>query len=124
MAYRIVDPKLCLQTLDPSEIDRHIERVTHVDMASAAQGTDLMSSNQSEMTKIEDKPRVPFAKYIQDMVKTKLAEDLKEIGIELMRLNIESLDVVDQEVKRRMNEQSSRLNDMNIKVKEQESEKE
>lgn len=57
------------------------------------------------------------------MVKLKLAEDMKEIGIELVRLNIESLDIVDQEVRRRMNEQSSRLNDMSTKVKEQEAEK-
>lgn len=125
VAYRINDPKLCMKVLTPDEIDRHIERVTHVDMAAAAQGTNMQTIEQSDMTKIENNSdRVPFSKHIQDMVKVKLSEDMKEIGIELVRLNIESLDILDAEVRKRMNVQSSRLNDMTTKIKEQEAEKE
>lgn len=125
MAYRITDPKLCLTYLTPDDIDRHIERITHVDMASAAQGTNMQAIEQSDMTKIENSSeRVPFSKHIQDMVKVKLAEDMREIGLDLVRLNIESLDIIDAMVQKRMNEQSTRLYEMTTKIKEQEAEKE
>lgn len=63
MAYRVYDPKMCLKSLMPDEIDRHIERITHVDMASAAQSTNLQTIQQSDQTKINDeKSRVPFSK--------------------------------------------------------------
>jgi hypothetical protein len=63
VAYRVYDPKLCLKSLMPDEIDGHIMRVTHVDMASAAQSTNLQVMQASDQTKVNDeKSRVPFSR--------------------------------------------------------------
>lgn len=78
-------------------------------MAAAAQETNLQNQQTSTMTNIETKSRDSFLQNILDFVKKKLAMDLEEIGIELIRLNIESLDIVDKDVNRKIIEQSYKL---------------
>ncbi len=116
VTYRITDPKKALQSLKSrAEIERHIETLVNADMGNAIGNTTsshLMSSEQSKarrpvegkeegQEKSSDNPA-----FWQDKVKNTLHEDLLEVGIELGRLNIEETFILDESVRKKMEEQS------------------
>ncbi|MDQ8040041.1 MAG: hypothetical protein REH83_06495 [Rickettsiella sp.] len=120
VAYRITNPILALQNLEPTEIDKHIEYVTHVDMAVAGQKTSLqgiqssddLSANTSRVSRDNAPPPAynqVFISVWQDLVKAELTKHLKEYGIELVRLNIEEIKILDKEVEKKISEQSYRV---------------
>jgi regulator of protease activity HflC (stomatin/prohibitin superfamily) len=124
VAYRLANPALALQKLDPTEIDKHIEYVTHVDMAVAGQKTSLqgiqssddLRANSSGLNRNDNgAPTAPpaynqvFISVWQDLVKAELTNHLKEYGIELIRLNIEEITILNKEVEKKISEQSYRV---------------
>jgi regulator of protease activity HflC (stomatin/prohibitin superfamily) len=118
VTYKITDPKLALKELKSrAEIERHIETLVNADMGNAIGNTTsshLMSSEQSKARlPIEEEEKEdglgksvenPF--FWQDKVKNTLHEDLLEVGIELGRLNIEETFILDESVRKKMEEQS------------------
>lgn len=120
VAYQIVNPGLVLSKLSPREIDEHIRHVTHVDMAAAGQETSLQNIQSTDITKIPSSrpepsadPHIPsappFIRTWQDLVKGKLSKDLEEYGIELVRLNIEEIKILDPAVEAKLSEQAHRV---------------
>ncbi|MES2141277.1 MAG: SPFH domain-containing protein [Pseudomonadota bacterium] len=129
VAYRIFNPVLALQNLEPTEIDKHIEYVTHVDMAVAGQKTSLqgiqssddLQTNSSRTSDLSTSSPPPdynqvFISVWQDFVKAELTTHLKEYGIELVRLNIEEIKILDKEVEKKISEQSYRVAEANAKL--------
>lgn len=120
VAYRIVDPKLAIQKLGPTGIDGHIEHITHVDMARAGQETslqgiqsssDLKIDAVSETSELENDGNPPAYHQIylstwQESVKERLEKDLKEYGIQLVRLNIEEINILNKEIENEMARQA------------------
>lgn len=120
VAYRIIDPKLAIGKLGPKGIDGHIEHVTHVDMARAGQETSLQGIQASSDVKIDattstagqengDNPPSYHQIYLstwQESVKKQLEKDLKEYGIELVRLNIEEINILNKDVEEQMANQA------------------
>lgn len=119
VAYRIIDPKLSIEKLGPTGIDGHIEHVTHVDMARAGQETSLQGIQSSSDLKIvkqstsesenDDNPPAYHQIYLstwQESVKKQLEKDLKEYGIELVRLNIEEINILNKDVEKEMGKQA------------------
>ncbi len=121
VAYRISDPKLAIEKLGPTGIDGHIEHVTHVDMARAGQETSLQGIQSSSDLKIDaaagtssasendDNPPAYHQIYLstwQESVKKQLEKDLKEYGIQLVRLNIEEINILNKDVENEMGKQA------------------
>ena len=120
VAYRITDPKLAIDKLGPTGIDGHIEHVTHVDMARAGQETSLQGIQSSSDLKIdavqgtsqsENDANPPAYHQIylstwQESVKKQLEKDLKEYGIQLVRLNIEEINILNKDVENEMGKQA------------------
>jgi regulator of protease activity HflC (stomatin/prohibitin superfamily) len=119
VAYRIIDPKLAIEKLGPTGIDKHIEHVTHVDMARAGQETSLQGLQSSSDLKIDatagtsesanDNPPAYHQIYLstwQESVKKQLEKDLKEYGIQLVRLNIEEINILNKDVENEMGKQA------------------
>ncbi len=114
VTYHIEDPKLALQKLQSrQEIERHIERLVNADMGNAIGNTAFWNLLTSEQTKAQlpeeampgDHPPKPPVHW-QDRVKNQLKEDLMEFGIVLGRLNIEETMILDESIRRQMEEQS------------------
>ena len=130
VTYCISDPKLALQNLDLSAIDKLIEDVTHCDMGIAAKKNSLQSTDDLKVNRGEDNtvsssdlPVNPpaynqiFASNCwQDAVKDELTKDLKSYGIELIRLNIDEIKILDPEVEKKMSEQSYRVAEANANL--------
>lgn len=120
VAYRIADPQLAIEKLGPTGIDRHIEHVTHVDMARAGQETSLQGIQSSSDLKIDatgdtsaaendNNPPAYHQIYLstwQESVKKQLEMDLKEYGIQLIRLNIEEINILNKDVENQMGKQA------------------
>jgi regulator of protease activity HflC (stomatin/prohibitin superfamily) len=123
VAYRIFDPRLAIEKLGPTGIDDHIEHVTHVDMARAGQETSLQGIQSSSDLKIDskspgstenesstnDNPPAYHQIYLsawQESVKKQLEKDLKEYGIQLVRLNIEEINILNRDVENEMGKQA------------------
>ena len=119
VAYQIIDPKLAIEKLGPTGIDKHIEHVTHVDMARAGQETSLQGIQSSSDANIDattgssesanDNPPAYHQIYLstwQESVKKQLEKDLKEYGILLVRLNIEEINILNKEVENEMGKQA------------------
>lgn len=120
VCYRIKDPSKVLKHLDFKDIKRHIEFVVNTDMGKAIQRTSiqhLLASDQStaglpgyagetlpDTVAEDDVSRKP--RFWQDEVKTQLKSDLDELGIELIRLNIEEATILDEEIKKEMSKQA------------------
>ncbi|TLY48187.1 MAG: hypothetical protein E6K54_02825 [Gammaproteobacteria bacterium] len=119
VAYQIIDPKLAIEKLGPTGIDKHIEHVTHVDMARAGQETSLQGIQSSSDLNIDatagtlessnDTPPAYHQIYLstwQESVKKQLEKDLKEYGILLVRLNIEEINILNKDVENEMGKQA------------------
>ena len=117
VAYRIIDPKLAIEKLGPTGIDKHIEHVTHEDMARAGQETALGNQSSSDL-KIDaaartsdsanDNPPAYHQIYLstwQESVKKQLEKDL-EYGFQLVRLNIEEINILNKDVENEMGKQA------------------
>ncbi len=118
VAYRISDPEKALRHLnDTAGILDHIENVATVDMGKAIQ----QCSSQEFLCFYQTKPTTPTAQsqnanipsapplqHFQDIVKDQLSHDLREYGIELVRLNIETPKIMDTDIAKKMSEQSLR----------------
>jgi regulator of protease activity HflC (stomatin/prohibitin superfamily) len=108
VAFKINDPELAITKLGKDGILPHIENVAFADMGKAIQ----LSTLQEVMYFTQNKPiNAPNSspqpvQTIQDQVKTNLAKDLLEYGIELVRLNIETIKVLDEEIARKLAGQS------------------
>ncbi|KAK5582663.1 hypothetical protein RB653_004248 [Dictyostelium firmibasis] len=105
VAFRIVDPQLALTKLGKEGIINHIENVSFADMGKAIQ----LSTLQEIMYFHDTKPSTNFddsVQTIQDRVKSHLARDLLEYGIELARLQIETIKVLDIEIAKKLAGQS------------------
>ncbi|KAN0049903.1 hypothetical protein ACTA71_003001 [Dictyostelium dimigraforme] len=105
VAFRIVDPQLALTKLGKEGIVNHIENVSFADMGKAIQ----LSTLQEIMYFNDTKPSSTIdesVQTIQDRVKSHLARDLCEYGIELARLQIETIKVLDIEIAKKLAGQS------------------
>ncbi|KAK5582662.1 hypothetical protein RB653_004247 [Dictyostelium firmibasis] len=105
VAFRIVDPQLALTKLGKEGIINHIENVSFADMGKAIQ----LSTLQEIMYFNDTKPSAnsnETVQTIQDRVKSHLARDLLEYGIELARLQIETMKVLDTEIAKKLAGQS------------------
>eukprot|EP01133_Synstelium_polycarpum_P010734 gene10734-12493_t len=107
VAFKIVDPEMAITKLGKDGILPHIENVSFADMGKAIQ----LSTLQEVMYFTNTKPGVvpgsdESVQTIQDRVKTNLAKDLFEYGIELARLQIETIKVLDTEIAKKLAGQS------------------
>lgn len=113
VAFSIMDPELALIKLKNIEgILLHIENIAKVDMGKAIQkctSQQFLSSYQTkpESSKmdstLEEKKSV---RTYQDEVRDLVAKDLKEYGIELIRLNIETPKILNQKIANEMEQAS------------------
>jgi len=112
VAYQIIDPLMALTVLrDEEGILKHIENLAVTDMGKAIQQSssqEFLSFYQTQPKKGEANPFTnpnPILHY-QDIVKKQLADDLKDYGISLIRLNIETPKIMDAEIIKSMEKQS------------------
>lgn len=118
VAYRIADPEKALRHLnDTAGILDHIENVATVDMGKAIQQCSsqeflcFYQTKPTASTPLSQNVNIPSAppiQHFQDIVKDQLSQDLKEYGIELVRLNIETPKIMDTDIAKKMSEQSLR----------------
>jgi len=105
VAFKITDPEIALTKLGKEGILPHIENIAFADMGKAIQANsaqEVLFSSQSKIDPISD----PSSLTIQDSVRKNLARDLEEYGIELLRMNIETLKVLDEEIAKKLSGQS------------------
>lgn len=116
VAYKIRDPKCAFSLLTDNEgILTHIENLATVDMGKAIQqcsSQDFLSFYQTrpmtgQHSYISDQSGAPVM-HFQDVVKQQLSDDLREYGIELVRLNIETPKIIDPELARSMSAQAQK----------------
>ncbi|EKD70214.1 MAG: hypothetical protein ACD_46C00599G0003 [uncultured bacterium] len=123
VAYRIRDPQLVLSILGRDGIIPHIENLATADMGKAIQqcsSQEFLSFYQTKPPKEDGASKLeralidpPKAESFQDIVKNQLSKDLKEYGIELVRLNIETPKIMDNEIAKKMSEQSLKTAEAN-----------
>lgn len=111
VAFKITDPELAITKLGKDGILPHIENVSFADMGKAIQ----LSTLQEVMYFTQNKPGVhnqgeedsaESGQTIQDRVKSHLAMDLADYGIQLSRLQIENMKVLDTEIAKQLAGQS------------------
>ena len=115
VAFKITDPEIAITKLGKDGIISHIENVSFADMGKAIQ----LSTLQEVMYFTQNRPQKPNAdgstppppadfsmQTIQDRVRTHLARDLSDYGIELARLQIETMKVLDTEIAKKLAGQS------------------
>uniref|UniRef100_A0A6B2L102 Band 7 domain-containing protein n=1 Tax=Arcella intermedia TaxID=1963864 RepID=A0A6B2L102_9EUKA len=106
VAFRIKDPETAITKLGKDGILPHIENIAFADMGKAIQ----LSTLQEVMYSSQNKPSVDHddshTLTIQDQVKKHLARDLEDCGIELARMNIETMKVLDEEIAKKLAGQS------------------
>lgn len=111
VAFKITNPELAITKLGKDGILPHIENVSFADMGKAIQ----LSTLQEVMYFTQNKPGVhnhgeegsaESGQTIQDRVKSHLALDLADYGIELSRLQIENMKVLDTEIAKQLAGQS------------------
>jgi len=118
VVYRIKNPTLAITHLgNMQDIEKHIETVATVDMGKAIQkctSQEFLSFNHNNATKIAEisdlSAENPFVAppdlHYQDEVKKHLAKDLKDYGIELVRLNVETPKIMDTDIQKQLENQS------------------
>nr|AAB66554.1 vacuolin B [Dictyostelium discoideum] len=106
VAFRIVDPEIALTKLGKEGIINHIENVSFADMGRAIQLSTLQEIMYFNDTKPSANSTNETVHTIQDRVKSHLARDLCEYGIELARLQIETMKVLDSEIAKKLAGQS------------------
>jgi regulator of protease activity HflC (stomatin/prohibitin superfamily) len=109
VAFKIVDPECAITKLGKEGIIPHIENVSFADMGKAIQ----LSTLQEVMYFTQNRPKTPAPgtvddqlQTIQDRVRNHLARDLADYGIELARLQIETMKVLDTEIAKKLAGQS------------------
>jgi len=123
---------------DEQGILKHIENLAVTDMGKAIQ----QSSSQEFLSFYQTQPKKgdvnPFTNpnpilHFQDIVKKQLADDLKDYGISLIRLNIETPKIMDAEISKSMEKQSilsaeanakEGVIEQNFRIKKREAEQE
>ncbi len=109
VVFDIVDPELALKTLGSERnIIDHIENIASVDMGMVVQqcsSSDFLRSAQTKPLGKREKGKEHGDTY-QDEVRQKLAEDLREIGIRLVRLNFETPKILDAQIAKEMEQQA------------------
>jgi len=103
VAFKISDPPKAITKLGKDGILPHIENIAFADMGKAIQANSAQEVLFSSQTKID---KDQHSVTIQDQVRKNLAKDLEEYGIELLRLNIETLKVLDEEIAKKLSGQS------------------
>ena len=111
--FEIRDPKLTLETLgNERNIIDHIENVASIDMGMVVQGcssSDFLRSKQTKPVLEREKGKEKCdnsAQTYQDEVRDKLAKDLDEIGIRLVRLNFETPQILDPKIAHELEQQA------------------
>jgi len=90
VAFSVSNPEVAITKLGRDGIFPHLENVSFADMGKVIQ----LSSLQEVM--LSSQKIGTGAQSFQDQVKSSLKKDLKEYGIQLNRLNIESMTVMDK----------------------------
>lgn len=110
VVYEIIDPKITLTRLKKDDIINHIENIVVADMGRVIQSCSSSDFQKTSQTVVKDATKVEnmaifqsqsaptFYAHLQDEVKNKLAEDLKDWGIRLVRLNIETPKILDKTI--------------------------
>lgn len=118
VVYEIFDPKITLTRLKKDDIINHIENIVVADMGRVIQScssSDFQKTSQTtakDATKLENnaifqtQSTPTFYAHLQDEVKNKLADDLKDWGIRLVRLNIETPKILDKTIADEMSKNS------------------
>jgi hypothetical protein len=114
VVFEIENPLETLTRLRKESIIPHIENLVVADMGMVIQSSssvDFLKSNQTQAKPIgkdvdllTDKPEKQFYQYLQDKVKNQLAQDFREYGIKLIRLNVETPKVLDNNIATKMAE--------------------
>ncbi len=117
--YEIADPDKVLQNFSFDMIVRHIENTAVVDMGKAIQGHtsgDFLASSGSirqqesadskEEVKDVIQPSAPIMQSLQDEVMKSLSSDLRQVGIHLIRVNVELPTIIDKKIAEQMGQQS------------------
>ncbi|EGG23533.1 vacuolin B [Cavenderia fasciculata] len=109
VAFKIIDPELAITKLGKEGIINHIENVSFADMGKAIQLSTLqevMYFHNTKPSKKTENSHEEAIQTIQDRVKGNLANDLLEYGIELCRLQIETIKVIDADIAKKLAGQS------------------
>lgn len=111
VAFEITDPEMALTKLGKEGIISHIENVSFADMGKAIQLSTLQevmyfTQNRPNSSGGSPAPGQEAIQTIQDRVRNHLARDLAEYGIELVRLQIETMKVLDTEIAKKLAGQS------------------
>lgn len=111
VAFKITDPEMALTKLGKEGIISHIENVSFADMGKAIQLSTLQEVMYFTQNRPNSNPGSPAPgqeaiQTIQDRVRNHLARDLAEYGIELARLQIETMKVLDTEIAKKLAGQS------------------
>lgn len=111
VAFKITDPEMALTKLGKEGIISHIENVSFADMGKAIQLSTLQevmyfTQNRPNSNASSPSPGQEAIQTIQDRVRNHLARDLAEYGIELARLQIETMKVLDTEIAKKLAGQS------------------
>jgi len=105
VAFKIRDPEVAITKLGKDGILPHIENIAFADMGKAVQMNTLQEVlyfTQNKLNTNEDQS----LQTIQDLVRKNLAKDLEDYGIELARLNIETIKVLDADIAKKLAGQS------------------
>lgn len=112
-------PEVAIREIGVDGIVRHIENLAVNDMRSAIMRSTSQDFLNAKLGNIELKEShvhstdggasAPSYQHAQDEAKNELAKHLGECGIQLKRLNIEEVTILDKEVSEAMNKQSIEL---------------
>jgi regulator of protease activity HflC (stomatin/prohibitin superfamily) len=108
VAFKISNPEVAITKLGKDGILPHVENIAFADMGKAIQLNTLQEVLYSTQNKLNsNQPNMSQgAPSIQDIVRKNLAVDLEDYGIELVRLNIESIKVLDGDIAKKLAGQS------------------
>jgi len=112
VAYKISHPLVALTELRTAEgIIRHIEGIVTADMGKTIQqcsSREFLSSYQSRPVFAESKENSSDLRIesYQDVVKRQLAVDLKEYGIDLLRMSVQESKLLDSDIASKMSQQA------------------
>jgi regulator of protease activity HflC (stomatin/prohibitin superfamily) len=108
VAFKIQNPEVCITKLGKDGILPHVENIAFADMGKSIQLNTLQevlysAQNKPNSTNTLSSEAVPS---MQDIVRKHLARDLEDYGIELVRLNIETIKVLDEDIAKQLAGQS------------------
>lgn len=116
VVYEIVKPDVTLKRLNKNDIINHIENIVVADMGRVIQSCSSADFQKSNQTAVKDatKPdfdaaifqpaNTTFFTHLQDEVKNQLAKDLVDWGIRLVRLNIETPEILSKTIASEMSQ--------------------